>query len=44
LLGTNEVEETSILSQEAKVLKFLEGNPSKIRCALLSWSAIEEVL
>ena len=44
LLGTNEVEEITILSEEAKVLKFLEGNPSKIRCALLSWSAIEEVL
>ena len=44
LLGTKEVEEITILSEEAKVLKFLEGNPSKIRCALLSWSAIEEVL
>lgn len=44
LLGTNEVGETTIISEEAKVLKFLEGNPSKIRCALLSWSAIEEVL
>jgi nitrogen fixation NifU-like protein len=44
LLGTKEVEEITNLSEEAKVLKFLEGNPSKIRCALLSWSAIEEVL
>jgi nitrogen fixation NifU-like protein len=44
LLGTNEAKEITILSEEAKVLKFLESNPSKIRCALLSWSAIEEVL
>ena len=44
LLGTDEAKEITILSEEAKVLKFLEGNPSKIRCALLSWSAIEEVL
>lgn len=44
LLGTKEVDEITNLSEEAKVLKFLEGNPSKIRCALLSWSAIEEVL
>jgi nitrogen fixation protein NifU and related proteins len=44
LLGTNEVTEFTTLSEEAKVLKFLEGNPSKIRCALLSWSAIEKVI
>ena len=44
LLGTNEDKEITILSEEAKILKFLESNPSKIRCALLSWSAIEEVL
>ena len=44
LLGTSETREITMLSEEAKVLKFLEGNPSKIRCALLSWSAIEEVL
>ena len=44
LLGTIKTREITMLSEEAKVLKFLEGNPSKIRCALLSWSAIEEVL
>jgi len=44
LLGTSETGEVTMLSEEAKVLKFLEGNPSKIRCALLSWSAIEEVV
>ena len=36
--------ETSLLSDQSKLLKFLDNNPSKVRCAMLSWKAIEERL
>ena len=36
--------ETSLLSDQSKLLKFLDNNPSKVRCAMLSWLAIEEGL
>lgn len=32
------------LSEQSKLLKFLDTNPSKIRCALLSWLAVEDEL
>lgn len=35
-------ENTEILSYQTKLLKFLENNPSKLRCAMLSWLAVEE--
>ena len=34
--------ETSLLSDQSKLLKFLDNNPSKIRCAMLSWVAVED--
>ena len=34
-------ENTEILSYQTKLLKFLENNPSKLRCAMLSWLAVE---
>lgn len=33
-----------LLSEESKLLKFLENNPSKVRCAMLSWLAVEDEL
>jgi len=36
--------ETSLLSDQSKLLKFLDNNPSKVRCAMLSWVAVEEGL
>lgn len=36
--------EISLLSDQSKLLKFLDNNPSKVRCAMLSWKAIEERL
>ena len=36
--------ETSLLSDQSKLLKFLDNNPSKVRCAMLSWLAVEEGL
>jgi len=32
------------LSEQSKLLKFLDNNPSKVRCAMLSWLAVEESL
>jgi len=32
--------ETNLLSDQSKLLKFLNSNPSKVRCAMLSWAAI----
>lgn len=34
--------ETNLLSEETKLLKFLDSNPSKVRCAMLSWVAVED--
>ena len=34
----------NVLSEQSKLLKFLDNNPSKVRCAMLSWLAIEESL
>ena len=36
--------EKSLLSDQSKLLKFLDNNPSKVRCAMLSWVAVEEGL
>jgi len=36
--------EISLLSDQSKLLKFLDNNPSKVRCAMLSWLAVEEGL
>ncbi len=44
LLGIEGNDSNDILSEEAKILKFLKSNPSKVRCALLSWEALEEAL
>ena len=32
------------LSEQSRLLKFLDNNPSKVRCAMLSWLAVEESL
>ena len=38
------VDSADNLSEQAQLLKFLENNPSKIRCAMLSWSALNDVI
>ena len=34
--------EVNLLSEQSKLLKFLDNNPSKVRCAMLTWVAVED--
>ena len=36
--------EPQLLKEQSKLLKFLETNPSKVRCAMLSWIALDDAL
>ena len=36
--------EPQLLTEQSKLLKFLETNPSKVRCAMLSWIALDDAL
>lgn len=36
--------EIAKLSEQAQYLQFLSSNPSKVRCAMLSWTAVQEAL
>ena len=33
-----------LLTEQSKLLKFLDTNPSKVRCAMLSWIALDDAL
>ena len=43
-LFEQESSNVNALSEQSKLLKFLDNNPSKVRCAMLSWLAVEESL
>ena len=43
-LFEQESSDVDALSEQSKLLKFLDNNPSKVRCAMLSWLAVEESL
>ena len=36
--------EPKLLTEQSKLLKFLDTNPSKVRCAMLSWIALDDAL
>ena len=44
LFNANDEIEPQLLTEQSKLLKFLETNPSKVRCAMLSWIALYDAL
>jgi len=44
LFNANDKIEPELLTEQSKLLKFLDTNPSKVRCAMLSWIALDDAL